>query len=109
MNYKLEKSSREDIEEKVRKIVLEHISKDVEKFNNSSKLSEHGADSLDAVEIIMAAEEKFGIEIPEQEAQKMETMEQIVEYVVKKTIVVLNEQKSSSYWYWLNYSTGSRC
>ncbi|QKX00789.1 acyl carrier protein [Wolbachia endosymbiont of Dipetalonema caudispina] len=84
MNSKLVKSTREVIEEKVKNIVLEHISKDVEKFNSFSKLSEHGADSLDAVEIIMAAEEEFEIEIPDEDAQKMETMEQIVEYVVKK-------------------------
>ncbi|OWZ25318.1 acyl carrier protein [Wolbachia endosymbiont of Wuchereria bancrofti] len=84
MNSELAKSTREDIEAKIKKIVLEHISKDVGKFNNSSKLSEHGADSLDAVEIIMAAEEEFGIEIPDEDAQKMETMEQIVEYVSNK-------------------------
>ncbi|MDX5527229.1 MAG: acyl carrier protein [Wolbachia endosymbiont of Andrena nigroaenea] len=84
MNSELAKSTREDIEEKVKKIILEHISKDVEKFNTSSKLSEHGADSLDAVEIIMAAEEEFGIEIPDEDAQKMETMEQIVEYINSK-------------------------
>ncbi|MDM8335505.1 acyl carrier protein [Wolbachia pipientis] len=85
MNSELAKSTREDIEEKVQKIVLGHISKDVEKFNNSSKLLEHGADSLDAVEIIMAAEEEFGIEIPDEDAQKMETVGQIVEYIIKKT------------------------
>lgn len=84
VNSELAKSTREDIEEKVKKIILEHISKDVEKFNSSSKLSEHGADSLDAVEIIMAAEEEFGIEIPDEDAQKMETMEQIVEYINNK-------------------------
>lgn len=84
MNSELAKSTREEIEEKVKKIILEHISKDVEKFNSSSKLSEHGADSLDAVEIIMAAEEEFGIEIPDEDAQKMETMEQIVEYINNK-------------------------
>ncbi|MDE5057437.1 acyl carrier protein [Wolbachia endosymbiont of Drosophila bocki] len=72
------------MEEKVKKIILEHISKDVEKFNSSSKLSEHGTDSLDAVEIIMAAEEEFGIEIPDEDAQKMETMEQIVDYINNK-------------------------
>ncbi|MCM1001707.1 acyl carrier protein [Wolbachia pipientis] len=84
MSSELAKSTREDIEEKVKKIVLEHISKDVEKFSSSSKLSEHGADSLDAVEIIMAAEEEFGIEIPDEDAQKMETVEQIVEYISNK-------------------------
>ncbi|MFT4327604.1 MAG: acyl carrier protein [Wolbachia pipientis] len=80
----LAKTTRENIEEKVKKIILEHISKDVEKFGNSSKLSDHGTDSLDAVEIIMAVEEEFGIEIPDEDAQKMETMEQIVEYIVNK-------------------------
>ncbi|MFL3876510.1 acyl carrier protein [Wolbachia endosymbiont of Trichogramma kaykai] len=80
----LAKSTREDIEEKVKKIILEHISKDIEGFGSSSKLSDHGTDSLDAVEIIMAAEEEFGIEIPDEDAQKMETMEQIVEYIVNK-------------------------
>lgn len=80
----LAKSTREDIEEKVKKVILEHISKDVERFGSSSKLSDHGTDSLDAVEIIMAAEEEFGIEIPDEDAQKMETMEQIVEYIVNK-------------------------
>ncbi|WP_143689870.1 acyl carrier protein [Wolbachia endosymbiont of Nilaparvata lugens] len=80
----LAKTTREDIEGKVKKIILEHISKDVEKFGNSSKLSDHGTDSLDAVEIIMAVEEEFGIEIPDEDAQKMETMEQIVEYIVNK-------------------------
>jgi len=84
VNSELAKSTREDIEEKVKKIILEHISKDVEEFNSSSKLSEHGADSLGAVEIIMAAEEEFGIEIPDEDAQKMETMEQIVGYINSK-------------------------
>lgn len=84
MNSELAKVTKEDIEIKVKKIILEHISKDVEKFGSSSKLSDHGADSLDAVEIIMAAEEEFGIEIPDEDAQKMETMEQIVEYINNK-------------------------
>ncbi|WP_341808769.1 acyl carrier protein [Wolbachia endosymbiont (group E) of Neria commutata] len=84
MNSELAKATKEDIEIKVKKIILEHISKDVEKFGSSSKLSDHGADSLDAVEIIMAAEEEFGIEIPDEDAQKMETMEQIVEYISSK-------------------------
>ncbi|MDG7056516.1 MAG: acyl carrier protein [Wolbachia endosymbiont of Meromenopon meropis] len=84
MSSTIEKSTRKDIEEKVKKIVLERISKDIEKFSSSSKLSEHGADSLDAVEIIMATEEEFGIEIPDGDAQKMETVEQIVDYISNK-------------------------
>lgn len=84
MNSELANNTRESIEEKVKKIILDHISKDTEKFNRNSKLSDHGADSLDAVEIIMAAEEEFGIEIPDEDAQKMETMKQIVEYIVSK-------------------------
>ena len=84
MNSELANSTREDIEEKVKKIILEHVSRDIEKFNNNSKLSDHGADSLDAVEIIMAVEEEFGMEIPDEDAQKMETVEQIVDYIVRK-------------------------
>ncbi|WFW29478.1 MAG: acyl carrier protein [Wolbachia endosymbiont of Menacanthus eurysternus] len=84
MSSELIKNTRKNIEEKVRKIVLGHISKDIEKLSNSSKLSDHGADSLDAVEIIMLAEEEFGIEIPDEDAQKMETVEQIVEYIYNK-------------------------
>jgi len=84
MSNELATNSREDIEEKVKKIILDHISKDTENFNSSSKLSDHGADSLDAVEIIMAAEDEFGIEIPDEDAQQMETMDNIVEYISKK-------------------------
>ncbi|APR98140.1 acyl carrier protein [Wolbachia endosymbiont of Folsomia candida] len=84
MNSGVAKITREDIETKVKRIMLEHISKDVEKFGSSSKLSDHGTDSLDAVEIIMAVEEEFGIEISDEDAQKMETMEQIVEYIINK-------------------------
>lgn len=84
MSNELATNSREDIEAKVKKIILDHISKDTENFNSSSKLSDHGADSLDAVEIIMAAEDEFGIEIPDEDAQQMETMDNIVEYISKK-------------------------
>ncbi|MBV0899591.1 MAG: acyl carrier protein [Wolbachia endosymbiont of Fragariocoptes setiger] len=84
MNDKLEASSKEEIEIKVKKIVLDHISRDVEKFDSNAKLSDHGADSLDAVEIIMSAEDEFGIEIPDEDAQKMETMQDIVEYISKR-------------------------
>ncbi|HCE59513.1 MAG TPA: acyl carrier protein [Wolbachia sp.] len=84
MSNELAKNNREDIEAKVKKIILDHISKDTENFNSSSKLSDHGADSLDAVEIIMAAEDEFGIEIPDEDAQQMETMDNIVEYISKK-------------------------
>ncbi|MDD9331832.1 MAG: acyl carrier protein [Wolbachia sp.] len=77
-------NTAEGIEKRVKKIILEHISKDVEKFDSSSKLSDHGADSLDAVEIIMAAEEEFEIEIPDEDAQKMETMDNIVKYIINK-------------------------
>ncbi|MDN5248083.1 MAG: acyl carrier protein [Wolbachia endosymbiont of Tyrophagus putrescentiae] len=84
MSSDLAASSREDIEVKVKKIILDHISKDVEKFSSSSKLSDYGTDSLDAVEIIMAAEDEFGIEISDEDAQKMETMDDIVEYIIAK-------------------------
>lgn len=84
MNSELANNTRESIEEKVKEIILEYVRKDKENFNSKSKLSDHGIDSLDAVEIIMGTEEEFEIEIPEEDAQKMETMEKIVKYIVSK-------------------------
>ncbi|UWI83320.1 acyl carrier protein [Wolbachia endosymbiont of Howardula sp.] len=84
MNDILQNNIKNDIETKIEKIVLEHINTDINKFNGDSKLSDHGADSLDAVEIIMASEEEFGIEIPDEDAQKMETMNQIIRYISDK-------------------------
>ncbi|OEY86591.1 hypothetical protein BIY23_03485 [Wolbachia pipientis] len=78
-------SFNDNVESKVKKIILKYVTTNIEKFNGSSNLStDHKIDSLDAVEIIMNVEEEFGIEIPDEDAQNMNTMDNIVGYVRKK-------------------------
>ena len=68
--------------EEVKEVVAEqlHVSKDT--INPESKFIEDlGADSLDIVELVMALEEKFGIEIPDSDAEKITTVQDAVKYI----------------------------
>ena len=68
--------------EKIRNIIAEQLDVDAEDIAESTSLTKDlEADSLDAVEIIMAIEEEFGIEIPDEEAEEFETVAHIVRYV----------------------------
>ncbi len=70
------------IEERVKKIVVEQlgVSED-EVTNESSFVDDLGADSLDTVELVMALEEEFETEIPDEEAEKITTVQQAIDYV----------------------------
>lgn len=71
-----------DIENRVKKIVADHL--DVEEGKiapNSSFIDDLGADSLDQVELVMAFEEEFGCEIPDEVAEKIVTLEDAVKYI----------------------------
>jgi acyl carrier protein len=71
-----------DIEERVKKIVVEQLSvKPEEVKNESSFIDDLGADSLDTVELVMALEEEFGCEIPDEEAEKITTVQQAIDYI----------------------------
>ncbi len=71
--------------EKVQDIVAEGLGLDKSKITMESDLSNDlGADSLDAVELIMAIEEEFDINIEDEDAQALQTVGQIVEYIEKK-------------------------
>jgi len=73
-----------DTEEQVKKIVAEHLVIDESKVTSSSKFIEDlGADSLDTVELVMAFEEKFEIEIPDDAAETIVTVQNAVDYIVK--------------------------
>jgi acyl carrier protein len=71
-----------DIEERVKKIVVEQLGVDPEEVkNNSSFIDDLGADSLDTVELVMALEEEFGAEIPDEEAEKITTVQAAIDYI----------------------------
>ena len=70
------------IEERVKKIVVEQLGvKDDEVTSAASFVDDLGADSLDTVELVMALEEEFECEIPDEEAEKITTVQQAVDYV----------------------------
>lgn len=71
-----------DIDERVKKIVIEQLGvKEDEVSNSSSFVDDLGADSLDTVELVMALEEEFECEIPDEEAEKITTVQQAVDYI----------------------------
>jgi acyl carrier protein len=68
--------------ERVRKIVIEQLGVDAEEVTmESSFVDDLGADSLDTVELVMALEEEFETEIPDEEAEKITTVQLAVEYI----------------------------
>ncbi|KNC06240.1 MULTISPECIES: acyl carrier protein [Pseudomonas] len=70
------------IEERVKKIVAEQLGVKAEEVTNSSSFVEDlGADSLDTVELVMALEEEFETEIPDEEAEKITTVQAAIDYV----------------------------
>ncbi|TDF85563.1 acyl carrier protein [Pseudomonas sp. H9] len=70
------------IEERVKKIVAEQLGvKEEEVKNDSSFVEDLGADSLDTVELVMALEEEFETEIPDEEAEKITTVQLAIDYV----------------------------
>ena len=68
--------------EDVRDVVVEQLSVSPDQVKLDSKIIEDlGADSLDVVELVMALEEKFGIEIPDSESEKLVSIKDVVDYV----------------------------
>jgi acyl carrier protein len=71
-----------DIEQRVKKIVTEQLGvNEADVKNESSFVDDLGADSLDTVELVMALEEEFDCEIPDEEAEKITTVQQAIDYV----------------------------
>ena len=72
-------------EEKVKKIVMDHLGIEESKISLDSKfIDDLGADSLDTVELVMAFEEKFGIEIPDDAAETILTVQNAVDFIDNK-------------------------
>ena len=70
------------VEERVKQIVAEQLGVDEDQVtNDASFMDDLGADSLDTVELVMALEEEFECEIPDEEAEKITTVQQALDYV----------------------------
>ena len=68
--------------ERVKKIVIEHLGVEAEKVTeDASFIDDLGADSLDIVELVMAFEEEFGVEIPDDAAEKIATVRDAISYI----------------------------
>ena len=71
-----------DIEQRVKKIVVEQLGVEEANVKNSSSfVDDLGADSLDTVELVMALEEEFNCEIPDEEAEKITTVQSAIDYI----------------------------
>lgn len=76
--------SDNSIEEKVRSIIVDQLGVESDKVTADAKFIEDlGADSLDTVELVMAFEENFGIEVPDEEAEKLQSVSDVVAYIEK--------------------------
>jgi acyl carrier protein len=77
--------SDKSIEDKVKEIIVEQLSVNAEQVTTSAKFIEDlGADSLDVVELVMAFEEQFGVEVPDEDAEKLQTVGDVVKYIEDK-------------------------
>lgn len=73
-----------NIEERVKKIIIEQLGvKEEEVTNEASFVDDLGADSLDTVELVMALEEEFECEIPDEDAEKITTVQEAIDYIKK--------------------------
>lgn len=71
-----------DTAERVKKIVVEHLGVDADKVTEgASFIDDLGADSLDTVELVMAFEEEFGVEIPDDDAEKITRVREAIAYI----------------------------
>jgi acyl carrier protein len=74
------------IEQKVKDIIVEQLSVNAEQVTPEAKFIEDlGADSLDTVELVMAFEEEFGIEVPDEEAEKLQSVGDVIKYIESAT------------------------
>ena len=76
----------ENLEDRVKKIIIEQLTVDASEVTPKAQfISDLGADSLDTVELVMALEEEFDIEIPDEDAEKIKTVGETIDYIKEKT------------------------
>jgi len=81
-NQLSEEKLMSDIAERIKKIVVEQLGADAAKVTeNAAFIDDLGADSLDTVELVMAFEEEFGVEIPDDAAEKIQTVQDAISFI----------------------------
>jgi acyl carrier protein len=81
-----DKTIMSDVAERVKKIVIEHLGVDADKVvDNANFIEDLGADSLDTVELVMAFEEEFSVEIPDDAAETIVTVGDAIRFLEKAT------------------------
>lgn len=76
-----------EVEQKVKTIIVEQLGVDEAQVDGTAAfVDDLGADSLDIVELVMAFEEAFGIEVPDEDAEKMRTVKEAVDYITAKVV-----------------------
>ena len=74
------------VEEKVKEIIVDQLGVDEKQLNpEASFIDDLGADSLDTVELVMALEEEFDVEIPDEDAEKIATVQDAIDYIKGQT------------------------
>ena len=77
--------AEKSIEDRVKEIIVEQLGVNAEQVTNAAKfIDDLGADSLDTVELVMAFEEEFNVEVPDEEAEKLQTVGDVVRYIEDK-------------------------
>ena len=77
--------AEKSIEQRVKEIIVEQLGVNPEQVTPQAKFIEDlGADSLDTVELVMAFEEEFNVEVPDEEAEKLQTVGDVVKYIEDK-------------------------
>ncbi|MEN9468361.1 MAG: Acyl carrier protein [Verrucomicrobiota bacterium] len=77
--------SEKSIEEKVKDIIVEQLGVNAEQVTTTASFIEDlGADSLDTVELVMAFEEEFGVEVPDEDAEKLQNVGDVIKYIEEK-------------------------
>lgn len=74
----------DNIKDQVKEIIVEQLGVDPDKLTDDAKFIEDlGADSLDTVELVMTFEEKFGVEVPDEDAEKLKSVADVVAYITE--------------------------
>jgi len=77
--------SEKSIEDKVKEIIVEQLSVNPEQVTPEAKfIDDLGADSLDVVELVMAFEEQFSVEVPDEDAEKLTSVGDVIKYIEEK-------------------------